>query len=223
MPGILQSLSMVNASSAAYPGFSYDLTQGFEAALSGDWSETDTGAFVNAQDAAAEKVGTYGMSIATGSTAEDFVLWNAAGANYAAVTIVFWYKTGAYAGFAGDKWICNFRNDGSGSMMSLREGRSAGDNSRRFSWNLDSDVVTVSDNTAYWIKARFTNNGTCEAAVYTEAGAQVGSTMTATGGAANINDIWFGSYGVSSSTSVYFDEIYINHTTNTGALLPVPA
>jgi len=84
-------------------------------------------------------------------------------------------------------------------------------------------VQAVADNTAYWIKARFTNAGTCEAAVYTEAGAQVGSTMTATGGTDNVNDIWFGSYAVSSSTAIYFDEIYINNATNTGALLPVPA
>ena len=205
---------------APYPGFTYDLNQDFESALGGVWSKPpDPGSIINAQDAAAKYRGTYGMSCAAGTAAEMYVLWDPTG-TYSTVSAGWWYKTGQFSAFSGERYICRGLDGSDNQLFVIREGRSAGDNSRRLSWTLDSNVITVSDNTWYWVTFQWTSGGTCQLAVYTTAGAQVGSTLSATGAAGSVGKWWWGTYGISSSTATYFDDIHIDTTDATFPLGP---
>lgn len=203
----------------AYPNFTYDASQTFESALSGEWSESDSPAVVNPQDSSAEYRGTYGMSYASGTTAEAWVVWVPATSKNS-LSLGFWYKTGQYASWAGDRNICIPYSGSYGNLIIAREGVSAGDNTRRISFSVSSGAITVSDNTWYWITMKFVKNGTSSLAVYNTSGTQVGSTLTGTAPNSDADYVVFGGYGVSSTTATYFDEIYIDYADATFPLGP---
>jgi hypothetical protein len=207
---------------AAYPEFTYDANQDFEASMSGSWSESDAGSVMDPLDSAAEYVGTYGCSYAATATADAKTVYTFGTAN-ASNSVGFWYKTGQYAVWAGVRSLAIWYNNSQGSIIKIMEGRSAGDNTRQLALNNGIGGVvpiTVSDNTWYWITAQVVRNATCSMAIYNTALAQVGSTATVDGRDYPINLLQFGGDGVASSTAVYFDEIYIDYTDSTFPLGP---
>ncbi|MFZ3043673.1 MAG: hypothetical protein WA058_01005 [Minisyncoccia bacterium] len=208
------------AGGVAYPGFTYDVVEDFEDALSGSWSEVDTGSILDPNDATAEYRGTNGMSVASGSATFAYALYTLSAAK-TTLSVGVWYKTGAYAGWSGLRGILSLYNNAQGDILRFTEGRDAGSNARRMGWNLDVDPVTVSDDTWYWVTIKFVKNGACSASVYDTAGSQVGSTMAGTASDYSIDVIRLGqALGVSSTSATYFDEFYVDYTDATFPLGP---
>lgn len=213
------------AASAApsYPGFDYDVYENFEDALAGDWSEVDTGSVLTPNSANAEYTGTYGMEYTSGTTATSYAKYSF-GAGVNSVSFGFWIKTGAYGGWAGDRYAGWILNDSQGSIVSLREGNSSGDDSRRASLYIgaliQSPVITIADNTWYYFTGKFVRNGTGSFAVYNTSGEQVGSTVTATCPDYQADDIAIGGAGTESTTAIYYDDAFIDITDATFPLGP---
>lgn len=206
-----------------FPGFLYDVLYDCETAPSGDFAINVVDGVINAQDAAALKRGTYGMSAAAGTVAERYLEWAKAGADYASITFGFYYKTGEYANFDDNKRICDVRNAGYGSVLNVREGKPGGTLSiPHITWSLDADEVEVEINTWYFIAVRYTTSGTCELAVFDMTGTIIGSMSATDATAANVNTIWWGTYATASITATYFDDIFIRYTGTTSELLPFP-
>lgn len=213
------------AAGAAYPGFTYDVTQGFEAALAGDWSETDASSILNPTDTAAKYTsngGAQGMSYASGTTADGQAVYHPASLP-TTLSVGFWFKSGTYSNFAGNAAIFYVRNTGTGNLLVLREGDDAGSGSRSFAWSLDADTGgadVLASATWYWVTVLWVQNGTCKARFYNTSFAQVGAELSATGPNTATDELWFGASGVSTSTALYWDEIYINTTSGTFPLGP---
>lgn len=204
---------------AAWPNFTYDAAQTFEAALSGSWSETDGAGIITPQSTTDKYRGTYAMQVASGSTAESNVNYAISPAK-ATLSIGFWYKSGTYGNWEGDRTIAYIYNDANGVACAIREGRSAGDNARGMVMNLSATRITLANATWYWVTLQYVQNGTSSLAVYDTAGAQVGSTVTGTAPNYIANSVRFGTYAVASSTPTYFDEIYIDYADATFPLGP---
>ena len=222
--GITDKLRAVIAAKNApagesYPGFDYDVYEDFEDALAGSWSETDVSTVLDPNNSDAEYVGTYGMKYDSATTAEAYANYTL-GAGSANLSVGFWFKSGTYAGWAGDSWILVIYNDTNGSALVVREGNSAGDDSRRLSWGTDADVITIADATWYYLTCEYVQNGTSQCNLYNTSLAKVGSTMS---GASNdwiAEDVRICGYSVASSTACFYDEVFIDTTDATFPLGP---
>jgi hypothetical protein len=195
-----------------YPGFTYDVLQDFEGSIISPWSETDGSSILNPHDSNAKYLGSYGMSVATGSTSLAYVDYTFTPAK-SSFSMGMWFKSGTYAAWAGDRWIIDVHNDAQGNLIIVKEGNSAGDDSRRVMWTVDGDVVAIADATWYWITLKFVKNGTSTCAVYNTSGTQIGSTMSfSTTPDFDCNTLQIITYGTETSTAVYYDDVYIDWT-----------
>lgn len=201
------------------PAFDYDDVQTFESALAGNWSETDADSRLSVADNAAKKNGTNGMSYAAAVTNEAYLKWDDASANDD-VSVGFWFKSGEFENYAGLRRIVQFWNDGQGNVGYIAEGRNAGDNARQLLWSIGSGVVTIADNTWYYVTAQYTRNGTSQLAVYDEELEQVGSTVNGTAPDFAVDEIQWKAADIASSTAVFWDDIYIDVTDATFPLGP---
>lgn len=209
-PSLLSSLTNPS-SGVAYPGFTFDDSQGFEAALGGKWSEVDLSSILDPADAAAKYRGSYGMSCAITSTAEAYVNWAAASA-VSSLAGGFWYKTGTYAGFAGGKWVLTFVK--TVAQLHIFDGKGTDDNLRKI-WLEDlTNYIEVLSATWYWLTFLYVQNtaNATKLAIYDTTGSQVGATLSYTAPNSDIDNLHFGTYSIASSTATYFDEIYIKTT-----------
>lgn len=207
-----------SAGGGGYPGITYAIHQGFESGMTGEWgAKFDPSTILNTADSSAANPtngGVNGMSIASGSAAEAYQPWRPASFG-SGRTLVLSYTTGTYGNFDGNSRVVTIVDDSVGNQMILWEGDDASSGSRTFSWSLDGDTGgtdVLANNTRYTIMIDYVPNGTTTVRFYNTSNVQVGSELSATAPNVAVDEVHFGGYGVISSTTRKFDEIYISAT-----------